>query len=104
MPNRTTDRLTAEQVVTNMTNQMDRLARTLSTWVQDAPHTLQELEEHVVRLTHEVGSALLSGLCHLAAQHPEPDVPCPCGYQARYVRMRPATVTTVLGAISYQRA
>lgn len=34
MPNRTTDRLTAAQFVTSMTNQMDRMARTLSTWTR----------------------------------------------------------------------
>ncbi len=83
---------------------MDRIARTLSTWVQSVRHTLQEIEEQVIRLTHALGNALLTGLGHLVDQHPAPDVPCPCGNQARYVRMRPATINTLLGSITYEWA
>ena len=39
-----------------------------------------------------------------APARPEPDVPCGCGHLARYVRVRPATVTTVLGRIAVERA
>jgi hypothetical protein len=47
---------------------------------------------------------LLSGLCTLAAQQSAPDIACPCGAQAQVLRMRPATVTTLLGPITYHRA
>jgi hypothetical protein len=104
MTNRTTDRLTPDQFVTTMTEQMERMARALRAWGHANPHTLQEIEAHVVRLVHELGTALLSGMCQLVAPSPAPDIPCPCGAQARYLRFRPATVTTVLGPIPYTRA
>jgi hypothetical protein len=104
MSNPTTPRLTVDQFVTQMTDRMAQIARTLSAWAQSEPHTLQDLETHGVRLLHDLGTALLSGLCTLAAQHPAPDIACPCGAQARVLRLRPATVTTVLGQITYHRA
>jgi hypothetical protein len=104
MSNSTIPRLTGDQFVTQMTDRMAQIARTLSAWAQSEPRTLQDLETHSVRLLHDLGTALLSGLCTLAAQHPTPDIPCPCGDQARKLRMRPATVTTVLGPITYHRA
>jgi hypothetical protein len=104
MSNSTIPRLTGDQFVTQMTDRMAQIARTLSAWAQSEPRTLQDLETHSVRLLHDLGTALCSGLCTLAAQHPTPDIPCPCGDQARKLRMRPATVTTVLGPITYHRA
>jgi hypothetical protein len=90
MANPTTPRLSVDQFVTQMTDQMEQIARTLSAWAQSEPHTLQDLETHCVRLLHDLGTALLSGVCHLAAQHPAPDIACPCGAKARVLRMRPA--------------
>jgi hypothetical protein len=93
-----------DQFVTTMTDRMEQIARTLATWSQAEPHTLQEIETHCVRLLHELGNAVLSGVCHLTAQQPAPEMPCLCGDQARKLRMRPATVTTLLGPITYHRA
>jgi hypothetical protein len=104
MVNPPTPRLTVDQFVTQMTDQMEQIARILSAWSQAEPRTLQNLETHCVRLLHDLGTALLSGLCTLAAQQPAPDIACPCGAQARVLRMRPATVTTLLGPITYHRA
>jgi hypothetical protein len=104
MSNTITSRLTVEQFVTQMTDRMAQIARTLSAWSQAEPRTLQDIETHSVRLLPDLGTALRSGLCTLAAQHPAPDIPCPYGKQARMLRMRPATVTTLLGPITYHRA
>ncbi len=104
MSNPTTPRLTVDQFVTQMTDRMAQIARTLSAWAQSEPRTLQDLATHAVRLLHDLGTALLSSLCTLAAQQPAPDIPGPCGDQARVLRLRPATVTTVLGQIPYHRA
>jgi hypothetical protein len=102
MSNPITPRLTVDQFVAQMTDQMAQIARTLSAWSQAEPRTIQDLEPHAVRLLHDLGTALLSGLCILAAQQPTPDIPCPCGAQARMLRMRLATVTTVLGDINHR--
>jgi hypothetical protein len=104
-----TNRITATDrnaaFVQQMTEQMTTLARTLSAWVQAEPRPLQELEAQVVRVLHDLGSTLLTALLPLAAPvRPEPDVPCGCGQIARYVRVRPATVTTVLGRVTLERA
>lgn len=105
MPDRTTAAQTPEAFVTSLTEQMATLARTLSDWVQAEARPLQEIEEHVVRILHDLGQTILAGLCQLAApQRPAPDIACACGATARYLRMRPATVTTVLGTISIPRA
>lgn len=105
MSNPTTSGLTAETFVQQLTEQMTLLAQTASQWAQADPHPLHEVEAHVQRLLHDLGNALLSGLVQLAAPlRPAPDVPCACGQTARYQRLRPATVTTILGRMTYCRA
>lgn len=105
MPDRTTAAQTPETFVSTLTEQMATLARTLSDWVQAEVRPLQAIEQQVVRVLHDLGQTVLAGLCQLAApKRPQPDVACPCGATAGYLRMRPARVTTVLGTISITRA
>lgn len=103
--NLTTPAARTEQVVTTITERMTTLARTLTSWMQEQPHTLAEVEQHVVRLLKELGASLVAGLCSLAAApQPSPSVPCVCGQPAGYQRERKAQVTTLLGSISIQRS
>jgi hypothetical protein len=105
MPDRTTAAQSREKFVSTLTEQMATLARTLCDWVQAEARPLQEIEAQVVRVVHDLGNSLLAALLPLAAPaRPCPDVPCPCGNLARYERMRAATVTTVLGRITLERA
>jgi Uncharacterised protein family (UPF0236) len=90
--------------VQSMTERMTSLACTLGTWVQAEPRTLHAQEEQVVRQLHELGSALLAGLLTLTPHPTARTVRCPCGAQASYRRRRAATVTTLLGPITYTRA
>jgi Uncharacterised protein family (UPF0236) len=101
----TTDVIPPEDLVTIMTERMAALTRTLSTWMQEQPHSLAEVEHHVVRLLKELGATLVAGLCSLAAPAvPSPSVACSCGQAAAYQRQRKAQVTTLLGPISICRA
>lgn len=93
-----------EAFVQSMTERMTTLARTLGAWVQAEERTLQAQEELLVGQLHELGTTLLAGLLALAPQPITPSHPCACGAQASYCRMRPATVTTLLGRLTYTRA
>jgi hypothetical protein len=102
------DGITGSEALTSfvqtMTERMATLARTLGSWVQAEPRTLQAQEEQIVRQLHELGLALLAGLLTVASPPTARTILCPCGAQARYRRMRPATVTTLLGHLTYSRA
>lgn len=103
--NPTTDATRADQLVTSMSERMAVLTRTLSTWMQEQPHTLAEVEHHVLRLLKELGTSLVAGLAHLVAPaDPAPAIACACGQVAAYQRERKAQVTTLLGPISIWRA
>jgi len=105
MADRTTTPSRSDVVVQAMTDQMTRLAQTLSAWVQAEARPLQAIEEQVVRVLHDLGTMLLAALVPLAAPpRATPDVACPCGQTARYQRLRPATVTTLLGRLTFTRA
>jgi len=105
MTDRSTSINRGDVVVQQLTDRMAALARTLCDWVQAEARPLQDIEVQVVRVLHDFGNALLTALLPLAAPaRPLPDVPCPCGQTARYLRIRPATVTTVLGRITLERA
>ncbi len=99
-----TDVARLEELVTTMSTRMAVITRTLGTWVQEAPHDLQEIEQHVLRIVKELGATLVASLCALLTPaHPARTVPCPCGHPAAYQRQRPATVTTILGPITLER-
>lgn len=96
---------TPEDLVTSMTDRIAALTRSLSNWMQEQPHTLAELEHHVLRLLKELGTALVADLCSLAAPaDPCRAIPCPCGQTATYQRQRSAQVTTLLGPMRFSRA
>jgi len=83
--------------VQQMTDQMTRLVRTPSDWMQAESRPLQEIEAQVVRTLHDLGNSLLAALTpHAASARPAPDVACACGQTARSLRMRLAAVITVL--------
>ena len=69
------------------------------------PGSLTEMEQ-VARLSLlEVGRrAFEQWLAAEASEQPVRRVPCVCGGEAAYVRQREATLRTVLGKVSYQRA
>lgn len=90
--------------VQTLTERMTSLARSLGEWVLSEPRPLQAQEEQVVRQLHDLGTALLAGLVALVPHPPARTVLCPCGAQATFRRMRPATVTTLLGHLTYTRA
>lgn len=93
-----------EALVTTMSERMATLTRTLGTWVQEAPHDLQALEAQVLRSVKELGATLLAGLCALRTPaQPVRSIPCSCGHHAAFQRQRPATVTTILGAMTVTR-
>src|SRR5262245_23414577 len=103
--NPTTAFSSTEDLVTSMTERMAALTRTLSGWMHEQPHSLAELEEHVVRLLKELGASLVAGLATLAAPTaPARRIACACGQQAAYQRQRNAQVTTLLGPITIWRA
>ena len=100
----TTTSLSLEQVTTDMCEQITKLTRTLATWMHDQPHTLADLEHHVVRLLKELGASLIAQLCTLAAHTDLPNtIACACGHLAHFERFRPAKVTTLLGPLSFSR-
>lgn len=105
MTDATTPAARAAAFVQEMTERMGHLARSLSEWAQAEPRALQELEEQVVRVLHDLGNHLLAALLPLTApERPAPDLACPCGATARYQRKRTATITTLLGRLSFERA
>jgi hypothetical protein len=73
--------------------------------MQEQPHTLAEVEQHVLRVLKELGSTLVAGLCALAAApQPSPTLSCSCGQVAAYQRERKAQVATLLGPITIWRS
>lgn len=99
-----TDVSRLEELVTTMSARMATITRTLGTWVQQEPHNLQEIEQHVLRIVKDGGATLVAGVTALLAPvSPPRTIPCPCGQLAAYQRLRPATVTTILGPITLER-
>ncbi len=102
--NPSTDTTRIDQLIAMMCDHMTTITRTLSSWMQEQPRTLEEIEKHILRLIKDLGALLVASLASLAAPTAPPtNVSCPCGHLARFQRQRPATVTTILGRITVHR-
>lgn len=94
----------ATTFVETLTARMADLARQLSDWAREAPRTLAEMEEQAMSIAKDLGTALVGGVCQLAASPPPArQAACGCGRLVPYQRRRPAAVLTVLGAIRVRR-
>ncbi len=66
--------------------------------------TLADVETELRELLRQVGAQALSLFLSSALGTPAAELPCDCGGTLLYQRKRPATVTTVFGKITYERA
>jgi hypothetical protein len=103
--NPTTPVTALDSLVDQMTRQVATLTHTLGQWMQESPRTLEEAEQAILPQMRAVAATLLTGLAALAVPAPPArTLPCPCGQQAHYQRMRTAQVTTLVGPIAIPRA
>ena len=104
LTNPTTSSTQHELFVQALTEQMAKLAETVSLWVSSEPRTLGAMEQQIMRGFKDLGASMLTGLCHLrTASYPAATIRCACGQAAAFVRRRPATIKTVLGTITVVR-
>jgi hypothetical protein len=69
------------------------------------PRTMGELECVIREETQAMMQAWLEmWLAELGEKRRGPEVPCPCGEQARYVRMRDGVILSIFGRVSIRRA
>ena len=66
--------------------------------------TLAEVEKEMRELVRQMGAQALSQFLSLGEGTPVAELPCKCGGTLCYQRQREATVTSVFGRITYERA
>ena len=66
--------------------------------------TIADVEKGMRELLRQMGAQALSQFLSLGAGTPAAELPCPCGGILHYQRQREATVTSVFGRITYERA
>ena len=77
----------------------------LLAWSVAEPRSLADLEQQTLQTLKTLGATLLTQLWTLLRPaYPPAHVPCACGGQAQYQRLRTAQVLTLLGAIQIKRA
>jgi hypothetical protein len=66
--------------------------------------TIAEIETGMREAMREIGEQALGILLSSLQSTPTLEIPCKCGGSLRYQRMRPATLVSVFGRVSYERA
>ena len=66
--------------------------------------TIADVEKGLRELVRQMGTQALSQFPSLGAGTPVAELPCACGGTLHYQRQREATVTSVFGRITYERA
>jgi len=93
-----------ESFVAEMVQQMTLIAQQVSTWVTTEPRTLAEIEKQTLAMVKDLGNALVTGLVNLTVPaYPDATTPCSCGHTARYERLRPTHVDTLVGTVRLRR-
>jgi len=72
---------------------------------QGEPGSISEMEKRVKRTLQHVGTLWLGcWLEEMDGVYPEPQVSCPCGEEAEYVRRRDGVIITLFGRVHFRRA
>src|SRR3989304_4105585 len=66
--------------------------------------TIAQVETEFRQCLRQVGMQALSQFLSTAKGTPEAEIPCVCGGTLHYQRQRLATITTVFGRLTYERA
>jgi len=66
--------------------------------------TIADVEKEMRELLRQMGAQALSQFLSLGAGTPVAELPCACGGTLHYQRQREATVTSVFGRVTYERA
>ena len=66
--------------------------------------TIAEVEKDIREMLRQIGAEALSVFSSTGQGTPAAELPCACGGTLPYPRRRPATVTSVFGKITYERA
>ena len=101
----TTHQTHTDALLASLSLHLASTVQTLASATLDPSHSLADIETHVLRLSKDLASQLLTGLLTLLVPSDPPRfLPCSCGASARFQRIRPASVLTTLGQISVPRA
>lgn len=93
---------TTEQLDTLMSVIKEQIRSDLE---QSKPESISEMERRVKRTLQHVGALWLRWWLERAdGAYPEPQVPCPCGEEAEYVRRRDGMIITLFGRVHFRRA
>jgi hypothetical protein len=95
------------ETLTNLARQVAEVFKTnVAQHIQTgAPSlTIADVETGFRELLRQVGAQALSLFLSSALGTPAAEIPCACGGRLHYQRRRPATITTVFGKLTYERA
>lgn len=65
---------------------------------------IAKIEREMREVLREIGNQMLGKFLSSMQETPEKEIACPCGGELKYQRMRPATVISVFGRVTYKRA
>lgn len=95
------------EMLTNLARQVAEVFKTnVAEHIQTGASslTIADVETGLRELLRQVGGQALSLFLSSALGTPAAEMPCECGDTLHYQRRRPATITTVFGKITYERA
>jgi len=93
---------TAELLQRIMSFVEERLRQEL---VQGEPQSISEMEGRVRTLVQDIASfGVGRWLEEMDGKYAQPEVPCPCGQAAQYVRRRKGVILTPFGRVAFRRA
>jgi hypothetical protein len=93
--------------IKNLNGVAEELAKLIKTIIEAQEQeqvTIAEIESGMREVLRELGNQMLGIILSSLETTPANEIACPCGGELEYQRIRPATLISVFGRVTYERA
>ena len=92
------------EIVNNVAQELAKMFKTLIKAQESEQLMIAEVEKEMREVLREIGNQMLGIFLSSMQATPVREIACPCGGELKYQRMRPATLISVFGKVTYERA
>jgi len=92
------------ETVNSVAQELAKMFKTMVMAQEDDRLPIAQIESEMREVLREIGNQMLGKFLSSMQKTPASEIACPCGGKLKYQRIRPATVISVFGRVTYDRA
>ena len=92
------------KTASDVAQELAKMVKTMIVEQEDEQLSIAQIETKMRAILKQIGKKALGVFLSSMQATPSSELDCPCGGKLKYQRMRPATLISVFGRVSYERA